>query len=115
MPASSQKKVDFTPSVKSRYAVKLAEGSPSPAKLDRSQLPKEWEPAIPYDSSAFVVTNDDDWEDDDSAIVYPSLSGLDARPPTRQDAGPVNHTIDAFTQNAKNHGRRESTAWGGEL
>ncbi|KAK5070900.1 hypothetical protein LTR64_003874 [Lithohypha guttulata] len=109
VPASSQKKVDFTPSVKSRYAVKLAEGSPSPAKLDRSQLPKEWEPAIPYDSSAFVVTNDDDWEDDDSAIVYPSLTALDARPPTRQEPGPVNHTIDAFTQNAKNHGRREST------
>lgn len=108
VPASSQKKVDFTPSVKSRYAVKLAEASPSPAKVDRSRVSEEYRPAIPYDSSAFVVSNDQDWEDEDSEVAYPTLPNLDSRPPTRQ-SGPVNHTIDAFTQRAKNFGRREST------
>lgn len=106
VPASSQKKVDFTPSVKSRYAVKLAENSPSPAKVDRNRISEEYRPAIPYDSSAFVVNNDEEWEDEDSGVADPSLPSFDSRPQSR--AGPVNHTIDAFTQRAKQEGRRES-------
>lgn len=97
-PPSSIKKVDFTPSVKSRYAVKLAEGSPSPAKLDRSKPTVSFEPAIPYDSSAFVIDDhEDDWDNEEDDVVYPSL-------PTVTNAPVVN----TFAQKAMDHNRRES-------
>lgn len=100
MPASSLKKVDFTPSVKSRYAVKLAEGSPSPAKVDRSRPSDHFEPAIPYDSSAFVIHDyNEDWDDEDSDVVYPSLPTLSPRQGASKEA---------FSSKAKDHGRRES-------
>lgn len=100
VPASSQKKVDFTPSVKSRYAVKLAEASPSPAKVDRSRPSDHFEPAIPYDSSAFVIHDySEEWEDDDSDVVYPSLPTLSPRQGTSSGA---------FASKAKDHSRRES-------
>jgi len=126
MPPSSQKKVDFTPSVKSRYATKLAEASPSPAKIDRSRVPARdsWQPAIPYDSHAFVVDDpeaDEAWSDDDEdedadgvSVAYPALPTLSPRPVSRSERGPstttaaVDHTIGAFTSQAREHGRRES-------
>lgn len=109
LPASSQKKVDFTPSVKSRYAVKLAEASPSPAKLDRSRMNDIWEPAIPYDSSAVVISCDTDWDnDDDDGVTYPALPNLSPKHILKPIGNPVDHTVHAFTQKAKDHGRRES-------
>lgn len=108
IPASSHKKVDFTPSVKSRYAVKLAEASPSPAKLDRSRFPDTWKPAIPYDSSAFIVNYDEEIEDDNSSVVYPELPDLSPQHPSKTNVGPVDHTVHNFAQKAKEHGRRES-------
>lgn len=124
VPASSQKKVDFTPSVKSRYATKLAEASPSPAKIDRSRAPARdsWQPAIPYDSSAFVVNdpdNEEAWSDDEeekggAPVTYPSLPTLSPRPASRAGAvsnastGAVDHTFGTFTRQAREHGRRES-------
>ena len=106
VPTSTSKKVDFTPSVKSRYAVKLAENSPSPAKVDRTnRVSEKWEPALPYDSSAFVVKDNlTEWEDDEELpVTYPKLPVLDNRPVSR--AGPVDHT---FGRHARDHGRRES-------
>ncbi|KAK5102546.1 hypothetical protein LTR70_000404 [Exophiala xenobiotica] len=124
MPASSQKKVDFTPSVKSRYATKLAEASPSPAKIDRSNATARdsWQPAIPYNSYAFVVNDpeaEEAWSDDEDdaggvPVTYPTLPTLSPRPVSRsgRSVGPttaaVDHTIDAFTSQAREHGRRES-------
>lgn len=100
VPASSSKKVDFTPSVKSRYAVKLAEGSPSPAKVDRNRPTTHFEPAIPYDSSAFMIHDyNEDWEDDDSDVVYPSLPALSPKPKTFGGN---------FSTKSKDHNRRES-------
>lgn len=96
----SARKVDFTPSVKSRYAVKLATGSPSPAKLDRLASADHFEPAIPYDPSVFRNhyighdDDDDDWEDAEEEASYPSLPAV-----------PVNRT---FSQYAHEHNRRAS-------
>lgn len=116
VPVSSQKKVDFTPSVKSRYAVKLAATSPSPAKLDRTKLSDKWEPAIPYDSSAFIINEEEEeeeeWDEEDIAIAednpvtYPSLPALDSRPVS--SAGPVDHTFHAFQRRSQEQGKRES-------
>lgn len=100
VPMSSQRKVDFTPSVKSRYAVKLAEGSPSPAKVDRSRPLDRFEPAIPYDSSAFIIPGyNEDYDDDDSDVVYPTLPALSPRPGSASEA---------FSSKAKQLSRRES-------
>lgn len=102
IPPNSSRKVDFTPSVKSRYAVKLAEGSPSPAKLGRPTSMAPFEPVIPYDSTAFVVEDDgdgwdDEMDDEEDDVVYPSLPVL--------NQGPV---VNTFTEKAKDHTRRES-------
>ena len=95
----SSKKVDFTPSVKSRYAVKLAAASPSPAKLDRSSSSSRPSSSsgVQFDPAAYTIENegDDAWEDASSPIEYPTL------PPIV----PVDHTI---TRKAKELDRRES-------
>ena len=88
--SDSARKVDFTPSVKSRHAVKLAAHSPSPAK--HNMLSSVADPAD-YEES------EDEWEDAEGEVDYPNL------PPTPIGKGPVVHT---FSEKAKSHGRRES-------
>lgn len=100
----SAKKVDFTPSVKSRYAVKLAAGSPSPAKLPHLTPGKTHAPLVPYDPAAYVLRDEeveDEWEDAESEIEYPSLPDASSSPMTA--------TTDAtFKQKARTLSRRES-------
>jgi hypothetical protein len=101
--AESAKKVDFTPSVKSRYAVKLAASSPAPAKLPSSEeRSSRVSSTVPYDPAAYVLDDNDDegWEDESSPVSYPTLPPA---PPSH--SGPVVHT---FAQKAKDHNRRES-------
>ncbi|KIW15412.1 hypothetical protein PV08_05458 [Exophiala spinifera] len=99
------KKVDFTPSVKSRYAVKLAAGSPSPAKLPTQLTPgKALGPLVAYDPAAYVLGDDDGddaWEDAESEIDYPVLPAMSSSP-----AQPVSGTT--FEKKAKEHSRRAS-------
>ncbi|KIX95836.1 uncharacterized protein Z520_08544 [Fonsecaea multimorphosa CBS 102226] len=101
-PNGSHKKVDFTPSVKSRYAVKLAAGSPSPAKLPQLTPGKALPPVVPYDPAAYAVEDDDVWEDASSEVEYPTLPDPSSSPAalSKVDA--------AFTEKAKEHNRRES-------
>ncbi|ETN45547.1 uncharacterized protein HMPREF1541_09379 [Cyphellophora europaea CBS 101466] len=103
----SSKKVDFTPSVKSRYAVKLANNSPSPVKSAQTLTPRATRtPIVPYDPAAYVIQEDQDeaWEDASSSpIEYPTLPALSAQPSPRN--GPVVQTL---AQKAKDLGRRES-------
>ncbi|OCT53731.1 hypothetical protein CLCR_09698 [Cladophialophora carrionii] len=102
----SIKKVDFTPSVKSRYAVKLAAGSPSPAKLPQQLTPGHaLAPVIPYDPAAYTIDDEDGWEDAEDAsseIEYPMLPGTSSSPgsPVKAD--------NSFINKAKEHNRRES-------
>ncbi|KAK5223746.1 hypothetical protein LTR72_005132 [Exophiala xenobiotica] len=103
--SGSLKKVDFTPSVKSRYAVKLAAGSPSPAKLPQQLTPgKAPAPLIPYDPAAYVLDaedGDDCWEDAESEIDYPVLP--------EGSSSPVQSTPEkSFERKAKDYNRRES-------
>ncbi|EHY58041.1 hypothetical protein HRR83_005099 [Exophiala dermatitidis] len=105
----SVKKVDFTPSVKSRYAVKLAAASPSPAKLPHLTPGKALPSAAElYDPAAYVLQDEDDgdddnWEDAESEIDYPTLPDDLSSParPKAMDEG-------TFSSKAKNHNRRES-------
>ena len=103
----SPKKVDFTPSVKSRYAVKMANNSPSPVKVVQAEATKHPQPpVVPYDPAAYIIEDDPDesWEDASSSpIEYPTLPPLSADTTPRN--GPVVHT---FAQKAKESGRRES-------
>jgi hypothetical protein len=102
----SIKKVDFTPSVKSRYAVKLAAGSPSPAKLPQQLTPgNALAPATPYDSAAYTLDDEDGWEDAEDAsseIEYPML------PATSSSPGGLAKVDNSFFNKAKEHNRRES-------
>jgi hypothetical protein len=112
--SGSTKKVDFTPSTKSRYAVKLAAASPSPSKLPHvSTTPSRSNPLIPYDPAAYTLDafeedeGEDEWEDAESEIDYPVLPTTDeldirSTPPVAAPA------VKSFTQKAKEHGRRES-------
>ncbi|RMD44789.1 hypothetical protein DV735_g361, partial [Chaetothyriales sp. CBS 134920] len=98
----SAKKVDFTPSVKSRYAVKLAAASPSPAKMLREQDGGDKRgPIVPYDPAAYVVEADSDetWEEEDasSPIDYPVLPPID-----------LSDQADSFIHKARGHTGRES-------
>ena len=77
---STTKKVDFTPSTKSRYAVKLAAASPSPSKIDQANRTPPPGPMMPFDPAAYLVhrdsdmeDSDEDWEDADSEVDYPVL------------------------------------------
>jgi len=101
----SVKKVDFTPSVKSRYAVKLAAGSPSPAKLPHLTPAKPATPFVPFDPAAYAVEDDgdDNWEGEDDTeneVMYPTLPEL--TPPPAVSVGKT------FSEMAKEHNRRES-------
>lgn len=99
----SVKKVDFTPSVKSRYAVKLAATSPTPARLPLTPG-HALGPVVPYDPAAYILPNEEDddaWEDAESEIEYPALPEPSSSPaPSR--------TEDVFAEKAKTHNRRES-------
>ena len=100
--SSSAKKVDFTPSTKSRYAVKLAANSPSPSKSLATP------PVVPYDPAAYTIDSDheadeEDWEDAENEVVYPTLGSSPDHPAVY--TGPV---VNTFTQKAKDHNRRES-------
>ena len=103
----STKKVDFTPSVKSRYAVKLAAGSPTPAKLPLQLTPgKALGPSMPYDPSAYAVDEDDVWEDADDAsseIGYPMLPESSSSPiaPPKNDSPFVNKAKDRASRDSK--------------
>lgn len=103
----SPKKVDFTPSVKSRYAVKLANNSPSPAKIIQpDHQTRSHAPLVPYDSAAYVLRDgeEDSWQDASSSpIEYPTLPPLSVEPSPR--TGPVTKTV---AQKAKEAGHRES-------
>jgi hypothetical protein len=102
----SAKKVDFTPSVKSRYAVKLAADSPSPAKLHHDT------PRPAFDPTAYMMSDDtveEEWEDAEedaeaeSEVVYPTLPST-----SPSQKSPSVKTVQAFMQKAKEVGRRES-------
>ena len=100
----SAKKVDFTPSVKSRYAVKLAAGSPSPAKLPHLTPGKPGGPFVPYDPAAYVLQThegEDEWEDAGSEVEYPTL-------PTTSSSPAMAVAEPSFKEKARDHSRRES-------
>lgn len=103
----SAKKVDFTPSVKSRYAVKLAADSPSPAKLHQDT------PRPAFDPAAYMMSDetvDEEWEDAEedaeaeTEVAYPNLPSASPS----QKKSPSVQTVQAFMQKAKEVGRRES-------
>ena len=106
--SESAKKVDFTPSTKSRHAVKLAAAvSPNPAKS--SCATSSSGPIIPYDPAAYIpnsleAEDDDEWEDAESEVVYPNLPPSSSSP-DNLDFGPV---VNTFTARAKEYNRRES-------
>lgn len=104
----SAKKVDFTPSVKSRYAVKLAAESPSPAKIHQDTprpITVMFDPAA-YTTDDDTVDEEEEWEDaeDDVQVVYPALPAVSSG----QKRSPSVQTVDAFVQKAKDVNRRES-------
>ncbi|RMZ81287.1 hypothetical protein DV737_g2553, partial [Chaetothyriales sp. CBS 132003] len=100
MPESA-KKVDFTPSVKSRYAVKLAATGLSAAKGSREDDDaRKRGPIVPYDPAAYVVEADSDetWEEEVSSPVdYPVLPPIDA-----------SDHADSFIHKARDDSGRES-------
>ncbi len=102
----SFKKVDFTPSVKSRYAVKLAAGSPSPAKFPTQLTPgKALGNGLLFDPAAYTVDDEDAWEDSEDAsseVEYPVLPAPSSSPV----APPKVQT--AFVNKAKDQNRRDS-------
>ena len=107
----SSKKVDFTPSVKSRYAVKLAAESPSPAKIHQD-TPRPT--TAHFNSAAYTMSDDtiedEDWEDAEEdaevehAVAYPTLPPVSPA----QKKSPSVKTVQAFMQKAKEVNRRES-------
>ena len=105
--SGSTKKVDFTPSTKSRYAVKLAAASPSPSKPPSAGLTPRSGPVFPYDPASYTLEDDssDEWEDAGSEVDYPVLTTADDSIPSSPLVAPVNKT---FNQQAKAHNRRES-------
>ncbi|ERF72656.1 hypothetical protein EPUS_05710 [Endocarpon pusillum Z07020] len=104
--SDSIKKVDFTPSTKSRYAVKLAAASPSPSKLPQADPIGRSGPLSPYDPAAYTLSEssnddagEDEWEDAESEVDYPVLPLA---------ASNNNTSARDFTAKAKDHSRRES-------
>jgi hypothetical protein len=77
--SGSTKKVDFTPSTKSCYAVKLAAASPSSSKLSTAKAFPSRPPVVPFNSAAYTIafgkydSNNDEWEDVRSEVDYPVL------------------------------------------
>lgn len=109
--SDSTRKVDFTPSTKSRYAVKLAAASPSPSKLPPGHPTSQRGPLVPYDPAAYTLDDEssDEWEDAESEVGYPILApsddNNDENIPSTPPVAPVART---FAQKAKDHTRRES-------
>ena len=105
--SGSAKKVDFTPSTKSRYAVKLASATPSPSKLPRAGHSSVGSiSSVPYDPAAYLMNDteeDESCEDAESEIRYPTI-------PSSQSEPAVSHpmVVNTFSQKAKEHNRRES-------
>ena len=113
--SGSAKRVDFTPSTKSRYAVKLAAATPSPSKLSHAGAASTpTTPFDPYDTAAYTIDGDDsddgddgdddkDWEDAESEVAYPTLPSSSSA--TMMPSVP---SINTFSEKAKQHNRRES-------
>ena len=107
--SGSTKKVDFTPSTKSRYAVKLAAATPSPSKLSHAGAISTPTASFDvYDPAAYIIDDDDkdeaeDWEDAESEIDYPTLPSL-----TSGSEVPPAPSVNTFSEKAKLHNRRES-------
>jgi hypothetical protein len=107
--SGSAKKVDFTPSTKSRYAVKLAAATPSATKLSHAGTG-----SIPttlldrYDPAAYTIDDDDSgeneaWEDAENEVIYPTLPS--SLPAISMLSEP---SVNTFSEKAKQHNRRES-------
>lgn len=104
--SGSAKKVDFTPSTKSRYAVKLAAATPSAGKLSYAGAGST--PLDRYDPAAYTIDDDDSgeneaWEDAENEVIYPTLPP--SLPATSMLSIP---SINTFSEKAKQHNRRES-------
>jgi hypothetical protein len=110
--SGSTKKVDFTPSTKSRYAVKLAAASPSPSKLPHANFNlASSSPVVPYDPAAYILhsdSNEEEWEDAESEVGYPILSTADSDDIPSTPTMAMAPTSKSFLQKAKEHNRRES-------
>jgi hypothetical protein len=107
--SESAKKVDFTPSTKSRYAVKLAAASPSASKLSHARARSmSIMPLDLYDPAAHMVDGDENgdsetWEDAEIEVTYPTL------PPSLSAISMLSApSVNAFSEKAKQHNRRES-------
>jgi hypothetical protein len=107
--SESAKKVDFTPSTKSRYAVKLAAATPSATKLSHAGARStSTTPLDRYDPAAYTIDDDDSgeneaWEDAENEVVYPTLPP--SLPATSMLSVP---SVNTFSEKAKQHNRRES-------
>lgn len=106
--SGSTKKVDFTPSTKSRYAVKLAAASPSPSKLPRANTASTL--FVTHDPVAYTPEGDsnEDWEDAECEVDYPVLPTGDDDDDMPTAMPPILINNKTFTQKAKEHSRRES-------
>jgi hypothetical protein len=107
--SESAKKVDFTPSTKSRYAVKLAAATPSASKLSHAGAGSTaTTPLDLYDPAAYTIDDDDGsdseaWEDAEIEVTYPILPpSLSAIPMLSAPS------VNTFSEKAKQHNRRES-------
>jgi hypothetical protein len=107
--SESVKKVDFTPSTKSRYAVKLAATTPSASKLSHAGAGST--PTTPldlYDPAAYTIDDDgsgdsEAWEDAEIEVTYPTL------PPSSSATSMIfEPSVNTFSEKAKQHNRRES-------
>ena len=107
--SGSTKKVDFTPSTKSRYAVKLAAATPSPSKWSHAGAISTPTASLDvYDPAAYFIDDDvedeaEDWEDAESEIDYPTLPSLTSG----SEVLPA-PSINTFSEKAKLQNRRES-------
>ncbi len=116
----SAKRVDFTPSTKSRYAVKLAAASPTPSKMfiEAGYASSHSRQLATYDPAAYTVEdmNDDkeeeteeDWEDAESDVAHPSLPpAYPTLPSAVSPTSPAAPVVNTFAEKAKQHNRRES-------
>jgi hypothetical protein len=107
--SESAKKVDFTPSTKSRYAVKLAAATPSASKLSHARAGSTPIAQLDlYDPAAYTIDDDDSgdseaWEDAEIEVTYPTL------PPSLSATSMLSApSVNTFSEKAKQHNRRES-------
>jgi hypothetical protein len=107
--SESAKKVDFTPSTKSRYAVKLAAATTSASKLSHVGAGSMPITSLDlYDPAAYTIDDGDSgdseaWEDAEIEVTYPTL------PPSLSATSMLSApSVNAFSEKAKQHNRRES-------